>query len=640
MKTVKSRREQILAMEKIFYGDKFYNLNVKDQERVVEGLLKKGANIIDIFQVVHKVNINHAKYGNTLILANGLDRFRFRSQAVVPVTNTASTDRLAESLGTLSYENFTNIVMAGDIKGKDLVSLCLSNAAVNKYCNRSLPGGKTIFHNLALRDYNVEFPTLHDTFKEDTQSFLNKIREEYINLSSIGYEPWIRTRYIHSVAQFPWHKILAINNIDITKPEGMYFPRNDSYDDTIQGYYSEYYIMLLNNKGKLAIEMIKSSYYTTEFMQTYPSVRFNAYANFDLIRYINNEIKFKKICHSKFTPVILDEYGNVWISTIRDMTEEELNIHRVKNMNQEHHYIHSINNYSNGNYNDDNNNNESRLVYEWQKINNRTKFVDIAADSDIFMLDEHGDIYLFGDNTTYGFNNRFLLETVTYHHIDDNNTILRKIPSEAKFKKINVYVKGLTAIDVNNHLHVEAIITIPEEDQYAFQDKYPNHKDNYHELTLVNEIPNVIDVSAINETHYAALDSNRIIYTIQLSPVWSRADLSSKPVVTPYPSSINLNLIKVRGPLLLSTNGDVHVLEEIKDTQLTTNYQSGFHNPESIAFIPWRFISTEYRIVKPSELKDNVYTYSRWYKDIPDKVADVSLTDFTDGSGPLILRYK
>lgn len=92
----------------------------------------------------------------------------FKSQNIIPVLiiSTVLTD--AQELQTLArregnpildalgQQNVNNLITIGGIKGKDLISLCLSNAEMNEFCDRKDDTGRTIFHQLLERDYGIK----------------------------------------------------------------------------------------------------------------------------------------------------------------------------------------------------------------------------------------------------------------------------------------------------------------------------------------------------------------------------------------------------------------------------------------------------------------------------------------------------
>lgn len=55
----------------------------------------------------------------------------------------------------LGYHNFINLVIRGSFKGLDLISFCLSSADTNNYCNKIDDTGRTIFHRVLDRDFDI-----------------------------------------------------------------------------------------------------------------------------------------------------------------------------------------------------------------------------------------------------------------------------------------------------------------------------------------------------------------------------------------------------------------------------------------------------------------------------------------------------
>lgn len=57
-------------------------------------------------------------------------------------------------IGQLGVNPYVQMIEIGGIKGKDLISLCLSSSAANEYCDEVDNKGETIFHRLLRRDFN------------------------------------------------------------------------------------------------------------------------------------------------------------------------------------------------------------------------------------------------------------------------------------------------------------------------------------------------------------------------------------------------------------------------------------------------------------------------------------------------------
>jgi len=287
-------------------------------------------------------------------------------------------------------------------------------------------------------------------------------------------------------------------------------------------------------------------------MTSYFEIQFNQENDIPSLLELNVRVLIRKLSYTRFTPVLLDYDENVWVCT------------------------------KNGN---------------WVTINGDKKIVDLASDDDIFMLDDHGDIWLFGDNASYNFNSRFLLEEPLEGFMNLDNIILRKVPSNHKFKSIDIYIEHLMAIDTDNKLHVERYYDIPEGELYQYQIKYKNNNRTYYtELTIIDQIPPVLSATSI-DGGYVALDINRVVHTI---------NLNDKLQINTIPGSQNLNIKRVRGNLLISQAGNVKIMDDGE-------------------------------IYNPKEIKDT-YGSLKWFTDIPDKVVDVFQVDRNFGESPIILR--
>lgn len=467
-----------------------------------------------------------------------------------------------ESLKTISYDNFKNLVNIGQLKGKDLISFCLSNPVINGYCNKVDSADEmTIFHRLLKKQFNIYLPPVSMSSKEVDVILA---REKYLDYVYGGYEPWWceytvsanpdKTSMLNIVKYDKWHKILTINNLQVHEPAPFFNISLNEYNHTIQGYYTPYYVILLDINGKIDIGGLRSGsrFDSIPSMTSYFEIQFNQENDIPSLLELNVRVLIRKLSYTRFTPVLLDYDENVWVCT------------------------------KNGN---------------WVTINGDKKIVDLASDDDIFMLDDHGDIWLFGDNASYNFNSRFLLEEPLEGFMNLDNIILRKVPSNHKFKSIDIYIEHLMAIDTDNKLHVERYYDIPEGELYQYQIKYKNNNRTYYtELTIIDQIPPVLSATSI-DGGYVALDINRVVHTI---------NLNDKLQINTIPGSQNLNIKRVRGNLLISQAGNVKIMDDGE-------------------------------IYNPKEIKDT-YGSLKWFTDIPDKVVDVFQVDRNFGESPIILR--
>jgi len=64
--------------------------------------------------------------------------------------------RDAGIFGNLDARTFNLLVQQGNLKGMDLIGLCLTNEKLNSLCNQRDQNGETIFHRLLKTDFNIE----------------------------------------------------------------------------------------------------------------------------------------------------------------------------------------------------------------------------------------------------------------------------------------------------------------------------------------------------------------------------------------------------------------------------------------------------------------------------------------------------
>lgn len=73
----------------------------------------------------------------------------------------------------MPYDIFLYLIEQNDIRGKDLISLCLSSAKINDKCNNK---NQLLFRRLLERDYNIVLPEQLENYDA---------RQEYIEQSSL-----------------------------------------------------------------------------------------------------------------------------------------------------------------------------------------------------------------------------------------------------------------------------------------------------------------------------------------------------------------------------------------------------------------------------------------------------------------------
>lgn len=114
-----------------------------------------------------------------------------------------TTDRSVGLGGLLGYDNFLRLIESGNLKGKDLISLCLSSSDTNEFCNARDSEGKTIFDRLIYREYG---------YKNIGE---RNARDFYIKL-------WSAYKFAVTAPDRPGsHKRLEIRNGDVVTTKGV-----------------------------------------------------------------------------------------------------------------------------------------------------------------------------------------------------------------------------------------------------------------------------------------------------------------------------------------------------------------------------------------------------------------------------------
>jgi len=92
---------------------------------------------------------------------------------------------------SLDYQNFLNIVEHGKLKGKDLVSFCLSNDKIGYMCDRTYTNGKTLFDKLLLIEFGLTEPLDDDKNARETYIRLHQSYRLYASTAiATGQNSW------------------------------------------------------------------------------------------------------------------------------------------------------------------------------------------------------------------------------------------------------------------------------------------------------------------------------------------------------------------------------------------------------------------------------------------------------------------
>ena len=121
--------EKINLVRSIFNSDGFRNGSEQQKVAIISQILQTGElSGKEVFRIYNESRISNNTSNNTLNIPNELDA----SQAT--------------QLAKLPYDVFINVILAGDIRGEDLLSLCNSSKVLQDYCNRSLtlPNGQEV----------------------------------------------------------------------------------------------------------------------------------------------------------------------------------------------------------------------------------------------------------------------------------------------------------------------------------------------------------------------------------------------------------------------------------------------------------------------------------------------------------------
>jgi len=163
----------------------FQNSSAEEQQNVIVQIQEAGISLESIQQIQNELEDQQ----NQL---NGLE-----PRQSLDVANAA------QYLQTLPYDVFVNIVIAGDIKGQNLINLCSTSPKFREYCNRELvlPNGqvlnKYLFRQL-VADMGFELQPNDDP------------REFYILASK--YKPFSTVALLELVCQIMQNKLHATND--------------------------------------------------------------------------------------------------------------------------------------------------------------------------------------------------------------------------------------------------------------------------------------------------------------------------------------------------------------------------------------------------------------------------------------------
>lgn len=81
-----------------------------------------------------------------------------RLQSSVAIASRAPITTNPGVLGKLDRNNLSNLNQLGNVRGKDLISLCLSHPQMNQLCNSQDSFGRTMFHRLLKSEFGETFP--------------------------------------------------------------------------------------------------------------------------------------------------------------------------------------------------------------------------------------------------------------------------------------------------------------------------------------------------------------------------------------------------------------------------------------------------------------------------------------------------
>jgi len=92
----------------------------------------------------------------------------------------------------MGFEGTRVLIRRGQLKGRDLIGLCLSDRATNDFCNRVYADGKTIFHELMLSEFNSNLPAdadaraLYIFYHQETPRFYIEVDPAATNTTRQG----------------------------------------------------------------------------------------------------------------------------------------------------------------------------------------------------------------------------------------------------------------------------------------------------------------------------------------------------------------------------------------------------------------------------------------------------------------------
>jgi len=225
-------------------------------------------------------------------------------------------------MGLLDYQNFFNIVNIGQLKGKDLISFCLSDNTLNDMCNREDVIGENIFDKLIKRDFNIPIPQ-----GKTAREYYIKLTSGYKLLTLGGYDPTGHGKDLVTGEPITVTKFTPINGFDnvisvscghahaaIVKSDGSVwtFGRNDRGQLGLNTPYRGlgYHNIPFPPRGDLS-QVDYNSLVNKLYMSS------NVYSPVQILSLVD----IKKVsCQADFT-AILDEYGGVYVCGT--MEEEE-----------------------------------------------------------------------------------------------------------------------------------------------------------------------------------------------------------------------------------------------------------------------------------------------------------------------------
>lgn len=163
-------------------NDNVMNILVKNTGKSINELLKSNTFIDILARHVFDTATNQKKLSeavNPKVLTIGSTNIWIVNGLLMSKQelNNLMVKRFASQFENLPIDVLFYMINAGQIKGKDVVGLCLGNYAMNERCNKIDKAGETIFDKLLLKEFGIRPPypdnkTARDYYVEEHSGYI------------------------------------------------------------------------------------------------------------------------------------------------------------------------------------------------------------------------------------------------------------------------------------------------------------------------------------------------------------------------------------------------------------------------------------------------------------------------------------